>query len=228
MLIFLIHLSGYSQSEEVNQYDQDGKRHGAWMKHYENSDQIRYQGTFEHGKEVGVFKFYLPDSKDQPKATKEFSSENDSVQVTYFNSKGKVTSEGKMIGENREGKWKYYQKNQEDKLLMVENYSGDKLEGWKIVYFPNGEITEKTLYENGMKNGEQYIYSEEGQLLQHYHYKKDRLHGPSKVYNGYGELLSSGNYKNGLRDGEWTFYKEDQPDSTEVYPIKRNSDRHEE
>lgn len=216
-LLFLLSPAIFSQNKEINQYDADGKRHGLWKKQYENSSQIRYEGEFNHGREIGVFKFYGPTSENQPQATKQFSEENDSVTVTYFNQKGNITSEGKMIGKNREGKWKYFHKTHPKQLMMVENYRDDQLEGWKQVFFPNGQLTEKTYYENGQRNGEKFVYGENGQLIQHYHFKNDQLHGHSEVYDGYGKLLSKGNYKNGLRVGEWIFFDEDGKENTVRY-----------
>ena len=40
----------FSQNE-INQLDGQGKRHGIWKKNFNNSEQIRYEGVFNHGKE---------------------------------------------------------------------------------------------------------------------------------------------------------------------------------
>ena len=45
-------------AQDVNKLDEAGKRHGVWKKFYPNSKQLRYEGEFNHGKEVGTFKFY--------------------------------------------------------------------------------------------------------------------------------------------------------------------------
>lgn len=216
-LLILLSTTIFSQNKEINQYDANGKRHGQWKKHYENSSQIRYEGEFVHGKEIGIFKFYGPASEKQPQATKQFSQDNDSVTVTYFNQKGHITSEGKMIGKDREGKWKYYHKTHPTQLIMIEHYRNDQLDGWKQVFFPNGQLTEKTYYENGKRSGEKFVYGENGQLIQHYHFKNDQLHGKSEVYDGHGNLLSEGAYKNGLRTGKWIFYEDGNKESTKIY-----------
>ena len=101
-----IFLSSIIVAQDYNKLDADGKRHGKWLKKYDGTDQTRYEGTFEHGKEVGEFKFYKPTSGDIPTAIKIFSKDNDSVLVKYYSSKGKVISQGKMIGKIREGDYR--------------------------------------------------------------------------------------------------------------------------
>ena len=45
-------------AQEFNQLDSNGKKQGLWKGVYEESKRPRYEGTFEHGKEVGMFKFF--------------------------------------------------------------------------------------------------------------------------------------------------------------------------
>lgn len=212
-------LSAFAQNK-TNQFDAQGKRDGRWVKTYEDSEQIRYEGTFEHGQEVETFKFYRKDSKKQPHATKTYHTKNDSVLLKFFTQKGKLVSEGNVIAKKREGKWKFYHKNNEN-LMMVETYRNDSLDGLKSIYFPNGKIAEKQNYQNGIKDGKNVMYSENGTLLQEYIYKNGKLDGPSKVYDGKGILSSEGAYKNGLRHGVWKFYKNGKVDKTKKYPIDR-------
>ena len=46
-------------SQEINQLDSNGKRHGIWKKTFEDTNILRYEGEFFHGKERGLFKFYI-------------------------------------------------------------------------------------------------------------------------------------------------------------------------
>ena len=114
--------------EKVNQYDDNGKRHGPWKKYYDNSDQLRYEGTFEHGKEIGVFKFYCGDCEDRPTVIKTYNDNDRSAHVQFFTIKGKLVSEGKMIDKDRIGEWVYYHKSS-DKVMTREFYKKGKLEG---------------------------------------------------------------------------------------------------
>jgi hypothetical protein len=54
ILLTIVYSVGYAQN--VNKFDENGKRHGLWKGIYEDTKNPRYEGTFEHGKEMGVFK----------------------------------------------------------------------------------------------------------------------------------------------------------------------------
>ena len=41
----------------INGFDADGARHGLWKKYYPGTDQLRYEGRFQHGKEIGECKY---------------------------------------------------------------------------------------------------------------------------------------------------------------------------
>ena len=59
LFLFVFLLPVLASAQDVNQLDADGKRHGIWKKNFENTKILRYQGEFFHGKEIGVFTFYL-------------------------------------------------------------------------------------------------------------------------------------------------------------------------
>lgn len=217
--VFLI-LTGVLTAQDYNKYDTDGKRHGKWLKKYEGSDQVRYMGTFDHGREVGEFKFYKPNSGDTPTAVKLFSKDSDSVLVKYYTSKGKVISEGKMVGKTREGQWKYYH-NGSNKIMMIENYKNDKLDGEQKTFFDNGQLTEQTFYKNGRREGKRLIYSEEGKLMKEFTYEDDLLHGVTKYYDLDGKLQIEGNYKKNKKDGVWKYYRDGKLDEQKLFPLHK-------
>lgn len=206
--------------QEYNAFDANGKRHGKWKKRYKNSEQVRYEGTFDHGKEVGEFKFYKPSSGEQPTAIKTFSKTSDTVLVKYFTIRGNVISSGRMVGKNREGKWKYYHQNS-DKLMMIEYYKTGKLDGEQRTYFENGKLTEKTSYVAGQRNGKRVIYSEDGVIIKEFTYVGDKLHGLTKYYDTQGKLIIEGNYKNDRKDGIWNYYKNGKLDEQKLFPLQK-------
>ncbi len=218
-VFILLCFQGFSQDKSINQFDAQGQRNGQWQKQYPNSDQLRYQGQFEHGKEVGTFKFYKKNSGTQPAATRIYFPNKDSVLMRYYNSDGFVVSEGYLLHKQRAGLWKYYFEKPDKQVMMIETYHKGKLNGPKKVYFSNGKIAEKKTYDHGLLQGDKLIYDETGQLRQQYHYSNDTLQGYSIVYDYKGRKSSEGNYKNGLRDGKWKFYKEGKLDSTATYPL---------
>lgn len=197
-------LAGYAQT--FNATDADGKRHGKWQKTYKGTNQLRYEGTFDHGKEIGEFKFYKPSSGSQPTAIKRFSKDSDTASVQYFTSKGKVISEGKMVGKERTGLWKYYH-NSSDKLMMIESYVSGQLDGEQVTYFENGQTAEKIQYLKGKKEGKRLSYTEDGILIKDISYQNDRQHGPVVYYETDGTIKIEGNYKSNRKHGVWKYYE---------------------
>lgn len=200
-----INASTYSQ-DSINRFDESGKRHGTWIGYFEeDTEQVRFRGTFKHGEETGLFQFYQPGYK-KPAATKYFHPDSDTVDVQYLTQRGGIISEGQMREQDRIGEWKYYHRNSE-KLMMTETYEAGILDGPKITYFPNGQMTEKAFYKDGNLHGEVLLFSEKGVILKEFHYVHGELHGPTKVYNGKGELIIEGQYKKDKHAGIWKYYE---------------------
>ncbi len=221
ILFFFIGISlfsseGFSQSE-INQTDAQGKRHGVWKKTYPGTEQLRYEGTFDHGKEVGEFKFYCEKCKDKPTVIKNFNGKDNIADVKYFTIKGKLVSEGKMKGKDRIGEWVYYHEKSKN-VMTRENYINGKLDGKVTTYYPNGKITEETNYIKGIKEGEDNYYSPEGVLLKKLLYKEDQLQGPALYYDAYGNVVIEGFYKDGKKHGLWKYYKNGKVILEETYP----------
>lgn len=206
--IFFLMFTNFMLAQNVNQFDANGKRHGIWKKTFEDSDVLRYEGQFEHGKEIGLFKFYKNYKKKAIlSATKLFNNTNEIAEVKFLASNGKVVSEGKMNGKTYIGTWKYYHKNS-DQLLTIENYNdAGKLIGERLVYYPNGQVAEKQNYIDGKLHGESYWLSEKNVVLKTYIYDHDELHGEAKFYTPKGDLVSEGQYKRGKKDGVWKYYE---------------------
>ncbi len=190
---------------QINQYHEDGTRHGLWEKKFENSDQIRYTGNFNHGIEIGQFKYYTKGFPKQPSAIKTFSNQGKKAEIVYYSQKGKLISKGQLINRKREGRWEYYH-NRSDRLMMVENYKNNLLEGTVTTYYDNKQISEITEFVNGKKEGKQLIYSLKGVLIKEFTYKKNILEGANQFFNGKGELTIDGNYKNNKKTGVWKYY----------------------
>ncbi|KAA5822398.1 toxin-antitoxin system YwqK family antitoxin [Algibacter amylolyticus] len=207
-LFFFLMLSGVMFGQTINQFDENGKRHGVWQKKFEGTDVLRYEGQFAHGKEIGLFKFYkYYKKKGILSATKLFNDTNQKAEVTFLASNGRVISKGEMDGKTYIGTWKYYQKNS-DQLLIIENYNDNgALIDERLVYYPNGQIAEKQNYVNGKLDGESLWLSEKNVVLKSYVYENGELHGDAKFYNPKGELLSEGRYKRDKKDGVWKYYE---------------------
>ena len=201
---------------QINQVDENGKKNGPWKVNFEGTSNPKFEGTFNHGKEIGEFKFYKKGFYDHPTAIMQFPEEEDSVSVTYYTQKGKPISKGKMLDRKREGKWEYYHQ-QSDSIMMTEVYKNDTLNGMQKTYFTNGNLAEETNYVNGEKDGSSKIYSENGKVTKKLNYKNGELHGSAIYYTPTGELLIEGNYSEGRKTGKWKYYEDGILDREEEY-----------
>ena len=183
--IFLFLLSGvFALAQDYNKLDENGKKHGLWKGFYEESKRLRYEGTFEHGKEVGLFKFFDDTKKGDVIATRDFSANDGSAYTIFYDQKKNIVSEGKEVGKLREGQWKYYHKA--SKVLMsTENYKNGKLQGLKTVYYPNAKVAEEMTYQNGSREGNYKKYGQNGTLLEDATYKNNEFNGDAVFYGGF-------------------------------------------
>lgn len=206
LLIFLSCFFGFQSvkaQKKINQFNKNKKRTGVWKKYYSNN-RIRYVGQFENGKEVGTFRYYDITTSKHPTIIKEFSANSDSAKVRFFTLKGKLRSEGMMVGRNRVGKWMYYFPN--GKIFSEEYYTDGKLDGDLKNYYQNGKVLEHTQYQNGQPHGFSKKYSDAGIMIEEVNYKDGVLHGPGKFYELNGDLREEGMYRDGKRHGKWEFY----------------------
>ncbi len=212
--------------ESINKMDAKGARHGLWRKFYPDTEQLRYEGTFEHGKEVGVFKFYCEECGNQPTATRTFNTKDNSVLVQYFTIKGKLVSEGKLVDREREGEWISYHKNS-SQIMSKEFYKNGKLQGKQTTYYPDGTITEEIYYEQGLKEGENIYYSPEGVIIKKLQYRDDMLQGAALYYDAFGNIVVEGFYKDDKKHGLWKYYKNGKLELEETYPKPINKSEQE-
>ncbi len=203
-LLFIANQTVISQ-EKINQLDANGKRTGIWKKQYSNN-KIRYQGQFEAGKEIGIFKFYSALSSQHPIAIKTFTKNTEIATVEFYTEKGILQSKGKMKGKKHIGKWLYYHPN-EKTILSEENYTNGILNGISKTYYKTGKITEILFYKNGKLHGNTKRYASNGILLDDLNYKNGKLHGLAKYYNVKGKLIYTGNYEDDKKVGKWEYFE---------------------
>lgn len=213
----LFAINGFAQ--DVNKLDAEGKKHGLWKGIHEDSKRPRYEGTFEHGVEVGTFK-YFDDTKAQSViATREFSDNGKVAYTIVYDPKKNIVSEGKTVNRLNEGLWKYYHK--ESKQLMTEeNYVKGQLNGIRKVFFLNGAVAEETTYVNGKKEGPSKIYTEKGIVMEEVVFKNNKYEGPAIFREPNGNIASKGNFKNGEKKGKWQFFVNGKFKKEETFPKK--------
>jgi len=193
----------FAQTKE-NQFDSNGLRHGAWKGVYEDTKYIRYEGTFNHGKEVGTFTYYANAEKKIISATRKFDTKGNAYTI-FFDEKGQKVSEGNVVNKLRQGVWKYYHRNATS-IMCSENYIDDKLEGSRKVFFVDGKLAEEVPYKKGLKNGISKIFSKAGTLKEEAIYVDGLMQGSYKVYDDNGVVIINGQYKKDKKNGIWKYY----------------------
>lgn len=196
----------YAQSD-FNKLDEKGKKHGLWKGFYKDTKNPKYEGTFDHGKEIGVFTFYDNTKTKIVIATREFNpNDNSAYTIVYDQLKNKV-SEGKVVNKLYEGQWKYYHKASKN-VMTIENYNKGKLEGLRSVFYPNGKIAEEMNYKEGKKNGPYKKYTESGIIIEESNYKNNDFDGLAIFRDADdGNIVSKGKFVNGKKAGVWQFYQ---------------------
>lgn len=208
IFVILTLVSTLTFAQEINQKDANGFRHGEWRKNFEGTKVLRYKGQFNHGAEVGTFKFYKNiDGKPVLTATRTFSLNSDLAEVKFYASTKNIISEGKMRGKTFVGKWLYY--HNKSKVIMTEEFYNNKgkLEGLKKTYYLSGQLAQQENYRSGILFGEARWFSEAGKVIKTYNYYNGALHGPAKIYDSKGNIEMEGLYQKDRRHGIWKFYK---------------------
>lgn len=189
-----------------NKLDEKGKKQGVWKGVYEDTKNPKYEGTFEHGKEVGKFVFFDNTKSKIIIATREFNKLNNEAHTVFFDQNKNKVSEGKVVNKSFEGEWKYYHKASSS-IMTIENYKNGKLEDLRTVYYPNGKIAEETNYKNNSKEGFCKIYTQNGIVIEESFYKNNMYNGASIFRDTEGNLVSKGNFVNGKKSGIWQFFE---------------------
>lgn len=205
LYIYLL-CASFIVNAQKNQFDSNNKRHGLWVKKFKNGN-IRYQGKFNHGKEIGIFKFYSLTSSKNPSIVKNFNDNDNTSTVQFYTLNGKLISKGQMDEKKRIGAWVYFHKNGKT-ILQKEFYVNGKLNGKYVTYFSNNKPTIETHYKNGKLNGTYKRYAIKGHIYQNFNYKNGLREGNAIFYDRVsGNLIKKGQFSNDLKTGNWNYYK---------------------
>lgn len=202
ILLLYILSTSILYSQDINKLDNNGKKNGLWKGVHEESQRPRYEGTFNHGKEVGVFKFFDDTKAGTVIATREFNPKDDSCYTIFYNQKNNKVSEGKVINKQFEGEWKYYHEDLPI-IMTLEFYVKGKLNGVRKVFFKSGELAEETNYIDGVKNGTSKIYLENGVVIEDTNYKNGEYDGKAIFRTSDNQISAEGVFKNGKKVGVW-------------------------
>ncbi|QIH38105.1 hypothetical protein G7A72_04505 [Flavobacterium sp. Sr18] len=205
-LIFALFSQNVVSQTDSNKLDAKGKKQGVWKGFYEESKRPRYEGTFEHGKEIGIFNFFDDTKAKSIIATREFNAKDNSAYTIFYDQNKNKVSEGKVVNKVFEGQWKYYHLASKN-IMTTEHYSKGKLEGLRTVFYLSGKIAEEINYKNNSKNGFYKKYTENGIVLEESIFKNDQYSGLAIFRDSNGNMVSKGQFVNGKKAGIWHFFE---------------------
>ena len=205
ILILLFFTSFTFWGQNFNQTNDLGQKTGPWRGFYEKTKNLRYQGTFESGYEIGTFTFYENAKGKKVMATRVFEEKGAVCYTTFFKGKFKL-SEGKEVNRLKEGKWIYYHENSKE-VLTEEFYVKGKLHGKKVVFYKDGLMAEESFYEEGLLQGVYKKYGLDQKLLEEKYYVNNELEGKILIYDYDGKVSVEGQYRNDSAFGIWKYYE---------------------
>ncbi len=190
-----------SAQDNINQKDSQGRKHGLWKKNHKNG-KLRYVGTFDHGKEVGTFRFYF--DSGEIRAINKFRGKTGVCYSLQFGSDSILAAEGKYIDSRRDSVWTFY--DIDGNLVARETYKNDKKNGVSETYYTNGKVAESITYDNGQKTGVWRQYYENGRPKAKGTYVNGSLQGEATYFGPNGKPSAKGNYARGLMHGNWYYF----------------------
>jgi len=207
LFLLMVFISRGQTPTALNQLDEQGKRHGIWKGIYDKSKLPRYEGQFEHGKEVGLFTYFENATPSTVMATREFSATEDACYTIFYTPEKKKVSEGWVRNRQFDGEWKYYHYNAAQ-IMTLETYDNGKLIGVRKVFYKNGALAEEQAYDQGKKSGVYKKYAENGALLELSNFVGNEYDGMAEFKNPNGAITGKGLFKNGKKVGMWTILQD--------------------
>lgn len=201
---------------QINQTDENGKKHGKWEQRYENGE-IRYRGAFNHGIPEGKLERFYDDGS--PQAVMIYRNPSETYATLYYPSIEIIMAEGKYVEQERDSVWTFY--SEESILTSRETYQHGAKQGPTEIYYEDGSLSERIVFKDDVKNGlwEQYFNNGHPKLKAHVvdGVKYDGLY---TTYNPDGTKLEEGKYVDGRKESSWYLFNED--GSVHIIYVYRN------
>ena len=212
-ITFLVLFLGLiSMAQPTNQIDEQGRKQGIWKKYFAEGG-VRYEGAFKDDKEVGTFTFYYPDGVVA--AIKTYGDEDNVCFAQMFHTNGNKSAEGKYVGQEKEGEWKYY--SPREVLISIENFENGVLQGEARDFYPDQQLAELRNYVDGVQHGVWKQFYEDGQKKLIGSFEEGLVHGEVQTFDFDGSIATKGRYHKGRKDGVWVVYEEGLPKIKETY-----------
>lgn len=224
--IFLLLSMTAVTGQEINQTDAQGRKQGEWVKRSPEGVLI-YQGQFEGGQPVGVFKRYYDDGMLQ--AEMHYRTPEEVYAKLYYQGRTPVLmAEGKYINQKKDSVWLTY--DTAGRLKALDTYVDDERSGRSLVYHENGAVSEETTYVDGKRHGEWKQYYPDGTLMASGTFDHGKRIGEYLKNYPNGNMWVKGKYENGYKESTWIYGNENGAigqmvvyrSGEEVKQVKRN------
>ncbi len=124
--------------------------------------------------------------------------------TTYDYASGNKEANGKMIGENMDGKWTFWHESGEvSSVQYFQNGIEDSLFTW---WDENGNIVEEARYKLGLMHGLHTFYHSNGNKKEEETYVDGRTTGKVSFWYESGELSGQGLMERNLPEKKWTYW----------------------
>ncbi len=203
LLLLFTCLFSEAQEKQINRTDHQGRRQGYWEQRYPNGN-IRYKGVFSDGKPVGELLRYYPDGSKM--AIMDFDESGSKAYAELFYENGFIAAKGNYVNEERDSIWHFYSQHDEGLLTARETYREGYKHGLSVIYYPNGEKSQKLTYRNDLRHGEWKQFYMEGTLKLEGNYENGNREGEFVMYTPAGRPEVKGYYEDNLMHGDWEFF----------------------
>jgi antitoxin component YwqK of YwqJK toxin-antitoxin module len=191
---------------ELNTADSKGLKQGHWIKKYPNNS-VMYDGFFKDDHPVGEFKRYYENSI--LKSVLIYSSDGNEANATIYDDNGFISSKGKYINQQKEGKWQFFSSITDGYLICEEIYSKNLKNGPSLKFYSDSTIAERINYVKDVRHGEWIQYYPNGSICLKSNYLNGKINGLFEVWFENGKIEFSGRYKYEIRDGTWFIYNKE-------------------
>lgn len=179
--------------EEINTYlndTLDGK-----VQSYYPSGKLYMDGYYKMGVPYGFWTGYHQDGTTRYSAVHEKLT--GIAAVKYYATNGVLTSTGKMVNENKDGEWTFYDREGRGELQKVEEFKNGMQHGAATHYYPGKKIKAKGEHKGDLPHGKWKRYYPSGKLWLSMEYDHSRFVGELKSYYENGKLRRKEEYDNG-------------------------------
>lgn len=183
--------------------DEEGIKDGPWKEYYENG-QLRSQGTWDKGKQVGAWKYFYDDGKTEQEGKYNKQGKLDGTWRWYYEN-GTLRREQSFIAGLEDGEYTEYEEN--GRLIVKGSFVEGLEEGQWMYDF--GDYKEQGSYAAGNRNGKWKSWFADGTPRFEGEYIDDNLNGKAIWYWPNGKKKDEGNFVNGSRQGNWISYSEE-------------------